>query len=56
MSDSHKFDVKRRFDAVFGIDRLPMFEDFISSLEANGQQANAEALKTLMEEDHSPDL
>jgi len=53
MSNDFEIDVKRRFDETFGIERLPLFMELISSLEADGQYDTAQALKVLMKEDQS---
>jgi len=55
MSNDFEIGVKRRFDETFGIERLPMFKDLISSLEADGQYAAAKALKAMIDEVQSSD-
>jgi len=55
MSDEFATDVKRRFDETFGLERLPLFMELISSLEADGQHAAAKALKVLLEKHQVPE-
>ena len=55
MSNDFEIDVKRRFDETFGLERLPLFMELISSLEADGQHAAARALKVLLEERQAPE-
>ena len=51
MPDNTQEDIKRRFNAAFGINRLPMFGLAIRDLEKGGHSKTAAALKALLKEE-----
>ena len=50
MSDDLKEEVRKRFDAHFDLERLPLFAGAIAQLENAGHSAIANALKELMQD------
>ncbi|NQV84783.1 MAG: hypothetical protein HQ494_13295 [Rhodospirillales bacterium] len=50
MSEDFKESVKKRFEAYFGLERLPLFADTVSRLEKAGHSATAKVLKELLQD------